>query len=81
LTTTTTNDIEYISSKTRSNGLNIAELISKNIPPLTDFEEEYLAARLMQKFPTTCLMLDAQLFLHNEAIAVVKQNYRLKVIF
>jgi hypothetical protein len=33
----------------------------------------------MQRFSTTCLMLDAQLFLHNEAIAVVKQNYRLKV--
>jgi hypothetical protein len=53
--------------------------MSKNIPPLTDFEEEYLASRLMQRFSTTCLMLDAQLFLHNEAIAVVKQNYRLKV--
>jgi hypothetical protein len=59
--------------------LNITELISKNLPPLTDFEEEFLAVRLMQKFPTTCLMLDAQLFLHDEAIAVVKQNYRLKV--
>jgi hypothetical protein len=54
-------------------------LISKNIPPLTDFEEECIADRLMQKLPTTCLMLDAQLFLHNEAMAVVKQNYRVKV--
>jgi hypothetical protein len=59
--------------------LNIAELISKNIPPLTEFEEEYIATRLMEKFRTTCLMLDAQLFVHNEAISVVKRNYRLKV--
>jgi hypothetical protein len=53
--------------------------MSKNIPPLTQFEEEFLATRLMQKVPTTSSMLDAQLFLHNEAIGVVKQNYRLKV--
>ncbi len=59
--------------------MNITELIAKNIPPLTDFEEDYLASRLMQKFSTRCSMLDAQLYLHNEAIAVVKQNYQLKV--
>jgi len=53
--------------------------MAKNIPPLTDFEEEFLATRLIQKFSTSCQMLDAQLFLHNEAIAVVKQNYQLKV--
>ena len=74
------NDVEYISSKVRPNGLNIEELISKNIPPLTDFEEEYIANRLMVKCPPSCLMLDAQLFLHNEAMAVVKKNYRLKVM-
>jgi len=76
---TSKNDVEYITSKTRANGLNIAESIAKNIPPLTDFEEEYIASRLIAKFPTTCRMLDAQLYLHNEAIAVVKQNYRLKM--
>ncbi len=54
-------------------------MISKNIPPLTDFEEDCIADRLMQKLPTTCLMLDAQLFLHNEAMSVVKKNYRIKV--
>ncbi|UJR27600.1 hypothetical protein I4U23_008881 [Adineta vaga] len=72
-------DIEYVSSKTRANGLNISELMAKNIPPLTDFEEEYIASRLMEKFSTTSLMLDAQLFVHNEAINVVKRNYRLKM--
>ncbi|CAF1168120.1 unnamed protein product [Rotaria sordida] len=75
----THNDIEYITSTTRANGLNVAELVSKNIPPLTEFEEEFIAIRLMEKFRTTCLMLDAQLFLHNEALAVVKKNYRLKM--
>lgn len=53
--------------------------MSKNIPPLTEFEEEYIATRLMERFRTNCPMLDAQLFLHNEAISVVKRNYRLKV--
>ena len=53
--------------------------MSKNIPPLTDFEEEFLATRLMQKIPTNSSMLDAQLCLHHEAIAVVQKNYRLKV--
>lgn len=53
--------------------------MAKNIPPLTEFEEEFLATRLIERFPTSCLMLDAQLFLHNEAMVVVKQNYRLKV--
>lgn len=77
--TSDNNEIEYLSSKTRSNGLNITELMAKNIPPLTEFEEEFLATRLMERFPTSCLMLDAQLFLHNEAMAVVKRNYRLKM--
>ncbi|CAF0802863.1 unnamed protein product [Adineta ricciae] len=72
-------DIEYLSSTTRSNGLNISELIAKKIPPLTDFEEEYIASRLMEKFATTCPMLDAQLFLQDEAVNVVKKNYRLKM--
>lgn len=72
-------DIEYVTSKTRANGLNITELTAKNIPPLTEFEEEYIETRLMEKFPTTCLMLDAQLFLHKEACAVVQRNYRLKM--
>ncbi|CAF4177314.1 unnamed protein product, partial [Adineta steineri] len=72
-------DIEYMSSKTRANGLNIQELLSKNIPPLTDFEEEYIATRIMDKFPTTCLMLDVQFFVHDEAISVVRRNYRLKM--
>ncbi|CAF3433371.1 unnamed protein product [Rotaria sp. Silwood1] len=67
---TKTNDVEYITSTTRSNGFNITELVSKNIPPLTEFEEECLASRLMERYPTTCLMLDAQLFLHDEALAM-----------
>ena len=37
--------------------------------------------RLMQRFPTTCSMIDAQLYLHKEALAVVKQNYRITVIY
>ncbi|CAF1343573.1 unnamed protein product [Rotaria magnacalcarata] len=76
---TTSKDVEYVSSTTRANGLNIGELVSKHIPPLTDFEEEYVAARLMERIPRTCPMLDGQLFVHNEAILVVHKNYRIKM--
>ena len=72
-------DVEYITSKTRANGLNITEAIAKNTPPLTDFEEEYIASRLIDTLPRHAPMIDAQLYLHNEAIHVVKKNYRLKV--
>jgi len=75
----TNGDVEYMGSTARANGLNVTELISKNIPPLTDFEEDFIATRLMARVPQTCLMLDAQLFLHKEAMAVVKQNYRIKM--
>ena len=54
-------------------------MMSKKIPPLTDFEEEYLATRMIERLPIATLMIDAQLFLHREAIEVVRKNYRLKV--
>lgn len=72
-------DIEYLSSKTKPTSLNIEEFLSKNLPPLTDFEEEYLATRLIQELPISSPMLDAQFFLHREAISVVQKNYRIKV--
>jgi len=59
--------------------LNIRELISKNIPPLTSFEEIYLGNLLMYKCPRTCSMLDAQLYFDEEAIQIIKKNYQVQV--
>jgi len=71
-------DIQFLTSKTpTSNGVNITEMVAKKLPPLTDFEEDYLATRMIERLPVNCLMIDAQLFLHREAIQVVKKNYRL----
>jgi len=33
----------------------------------------------MERYPRTCRMLDAQLYIHNEALAVVKRNYRIRM--
>jgi len=59
--------------------LNITELLSRKIPPLTSFEEIYLGNLLMEKYPRTCSMYDAQLYLHEEAIKIVKRNYKVQV--
>jgi hypothetical protein len=57
----------------------ITELISKNIPPLTSFEEIYLGNLLMDKCPRTCSMIDAQLYFYEEVTKVIKKNYQVQV--
>ncbi len=59
--------------------MNIKELLSKKIPPLTSFEEICLGSLLMEKYPKTCSMVDAQLYLHEETMKVVKKNYGVEV--
>ncbi|UJR21678.1 hypothetical protein I4U23_024755 [Adineta vaga] len=59
--------------------LNIKELISKNIPPLTDFEEIYIATLLMEKFPPSCSIQDAQIYLHQKVIEIINRNYGIQM--
>lgn len=72
-------DIEFLGSKTRLLTINVIESIKRQIPPLTEFEEEYLSTFMIQTLPSTCSLIDAQLYLHEEAIRLILKNYRLKV--
>ena len=72
-------DVQCLGSTQEPSNLNIAERIAKNIPPLTEFEEEYLTVLLISNCPSTCSILDAQLYLHQEAMSIVKKNYHVKV--
>lgn len=67
--------------KTNFHPLNVVDSVDKKVPPLTEFEEEYLSTSMIQNLSMTCSMVDAQLYLHREAIRLVQKNYRLKVIF
>lgn len=76
---TSTNDVEYMGLKTNFHPLNIVDSVDKKVPPLTEFEEEYLSTSLIQNLSMTCSMVDAQLYLHKEAIRLVQKNYRMKM--
>jgi hypothetical protein len=34
----------------------------------------------METYPKTCSILDAQLYLHEQAIKIIKKNYQIQVI-
>lgn len=72
-------DVQFLTQEILTNSINTNDLLSKNLPPLTDFEEDYLATMMIQNLPPRSLLLDAQFYLHQEAIRVVRRNYRTQV--
>ena len=72
-------DIEYLGSKLSPTDSNTQELSTKNIPPLTKFEELYLGELLMKNVPPTSSIKDAHHFFNQEALRIAKQNSRVQV--
>lgn len=72
-------DVEYVGSTATINTISVNDSLAKHIPPLTDFEEDYIAMQMIQNCPQRSSIIDAQLYLHRLAITVVQKNYRIKV--
>lgn len=72
-------DVEYVGSTATINTIPVNDSLAKHIPPLTDFEEDYIAMQMIQNCPQRSSIIDAQLYLHRLAITVVQKNYRIKM--